>query len=180
MDDARTSDPGPAGCGPPQWRYRVAGGIEEAHLVATGPAGLAVHVHAETQVTLVKAGTRAFATAHGVLRAGPGEAVVLPAGLAHRGLAAAAGTESVNIYLPGDAAGAAAFGAAAGRVVALPGLHGAADPTALAMALADRVAAAAADDACRAEAAALIGALSAAGGRVGAAARAAGLTREGF
>jgi AraC-like DNA-binding protein len=65
------------------------------------------HFHDEAQVTVVLAGARQFLIGSASVLVGPGEALVIPAGLPHRNmLLVHSGTRCVNFYAPGIASGA--------------------------------------------------------------------------
>lgn len=91
------------------WHYGTWRGFEQA--VGRGRlGGLRMHFHAEHQITLVVAGSRRFATPTGIVAVGPGETVLLPAGLPHQALSVEeADAVSVNLYLPVSDGGAAAM-----------------------------------------------------------------------
>lgn len=82
------------------WTYAAHGAREVGRPAAAADA-LPWHFHDEAQIVIVTAGWRAFRTPAGVLRAGPGEAVVLPARLPHAS-EGGAGSVVENHYLPPD------------------------------------------------------------------------------
>ncbi|WP_353860328.1 AraC family transcriptional regulator [Azospirillum formosense] len=100
----------PAGRSHPVWDYwrPAGGGIVELGTVRGLDVALPVHFHREDQLTFVLAGRRRFVIAGEPCEAGPGEGLHIPAGLPHRSLGGADGVVCVNLYTP-------------------PGLHAAAD-----------------------------------------------------
>lgn len=85
----------------PTWRYSFAFGLEQAVWRGGACAALMPHFHEETQITIVIAGIRRFATRFGTIQVSGGQTAILPADMPHQALGLAAdGGESVNIYVP--------------------------------------------------------------------------------
>ena len=85
----------------PVWRYSIEGGVEQAAWRGGAFVGLSGHFHAETQITVVEAGTRRFATRFGLIEARAGETVIFSAGMPHEALGLdAKGGASVNLFVP--------------------------------------------------------------------------------
>lgn len=84
----------------PVWRYSVEGGVEQAAWRGGAFVALSGHFHAETQITIVEAGTRRFATRFGLIEARAGETVMLSAGMPHEALGLDASGASVNLFVP--------------------------------------------------------------------------------
>ena len=85
----------------PTWRYSFACGLEQAVWRGGACGALSPHFHKETQITIVIAGIRRFATRFGLIQVSGDQTAILPAGMPHQALGlAAGGGESVNIYVP--------------------------------------------------------------------------------
>ncbi|WP_247890889.1 helix-turn-helix domain-containing protein [Azospirillum aestuarii] len=88
---------------PPQvWDYwrPIGGGIVELGTVRGVDVALPVHFHREDQLTFVLAGRRRFVIAGELCEAGPGEGVHIPAGTPHRSLCGPDEVVCINLYTP--------------------------------------------------------------------------------
>jgi len=86
----------------PIWCYSCERGLERAVWRGGACPSLSPHFHEETQITIVAAGERRFATLFGLFQATAGHTLILPAGTPHRALGLEAGGGlSVNLYVPG-------------------------------------------------------------------------------
>ena len=81
---------------------------------------LPAHFHDEDQVTIVIAGRRRFTFAKRTVALGPGDALLIPAGMPHRSAAEPDGVECVNLYLLASCRrdGLVGLGAAGSRAAA--------------------------------------------------------------
>jgi hypothetical protein len=75
------------------WRPTT-GGVIEFGIVLGREVALPAHFHEDDQVTFVLAGRRRLVTNHGLTVLGPGEGVVIPAGIADHSLS----ESSVSIF----------------------------------------------------------------------------------
>jgi len=75
----------------PTWRYSFACGLEQAVWRGGACGALSPHFHKETQITIVIAGIRRFATRFGLIQVSGGQTAILPAGMPHQALGLAAG-----------------------------------------------------------------------------------------
>ena len=88
----------------PTWRYSFACGLEQAVWRGGACAALSPHFHQQTQITIVIAGMRRFATRFGLIQVSGGQTAILPAGMPHQALGlAAGGGESVQYLCAGHA-----------------------------------------------------------------------------
>jgi AraC-like DNA-binding protein len=93
------------------WRPTT-GGVIELGMVLGRDVALPAHFHEEDQITFVLAGRRRLVTDHELVVLGPGEGVVIPAGIAHHSLSEPWAVACLNLYAaPGTFCGRDLIGA---------------------------------------------------------------------